>query len=136
MDRVEEAVAAQLDDELAEQRLSVDYLACPEWRHPSSQHETCRGYVEGVVVDVEVWLHGPADNRVFDARLGSGVLATANLVDRLVAAGYHRVDCGDRPAYPTVVGDRIICAVTRDGLRSFVVATVTTGDGEVAISDY
>lgn len=135
MDAVERAIAAELSDELRDQRLSVDHLSCPQ-HDRTPMRLTCRSYVAGVVADVEVRLAGPRDRIRFDARLGDGILATANLVRRLEAAGYTRVDCGDRPAYPSEVGDQIVCSVVRGKTKEYVVATVTTEDGAVEISDY
>jgi hypothetical protein len=114
----------------------VAHLDCPAGADAAPTAMVCQAYVEGVAVDVDVALHGHRPGITFDARLGPGLLATASLVQRLRDAGYDRVDCGSREAYPAVVGDRIVCAVQRDGRRRYVVATVTTADGHVAISDY
>jgi hypothetical protein len=136
MSRLERAVASQLTEELRGQGLVVQHLDCPAGAEDAPTAMVCQGYVEGVAVDVDVTLHGHRPGITFDARLGPGLLATATLVQRLRDTGYDRVDCGERKAYPAVVGDRIVCAVQRDGRRRYVVATVTTADGQVAISDY
>jgi hypothetical protein len=136
MSRLERAIAERLTDQLHEQDLSVAHLDCPAGADAAPTAMVCQAYVEGVAVDVDVALHGHRPGITFDARLGPGLLATASLVQRLRDAGYDRVDCGSREAYPAVVGDRIVCAVQRDGRRRYVVATVTTADGHVAISDY
>ena len=136
MTPLERAITGRLSRELSDQLLALDYLDCPRTVEASPTRMICQGYTSGVLVDVHVALHGRQPDVAFDARLGSGVLATANLVDRLKSAGYRDVSCGERAAYPTVVGDKIICAVSREGRRRYVVATVTTVDGQVEISDY
>jgi hypothetical protein len=136
MTPLEQAITRRLSHELDDQRIALDYLDCPRTAEASPTRMICQGYSAGVLVDVHVALHGRQPDVAFDARLGTGVLATANLVDRLESAGYRDVDCGDRAAYPTVVGDQIVCSVSRAGRHRYVVATVTTTDGEVAISDY
>lgn len=136
MTALEQAITRRLSHELSGQQIALDYLDCPRTAAASPTRMICQGYSAGVLADVHVALHGRPPGVSFDARLGTGVLATANLVDRLESAGYHDVDCGDRAAYPTVVGDRIVCSVSRHGRHRYVVATVTTSDGEVAISDF
>jgi len=46
------------------------------------------------------------------------------------------VNCGQAPAYPSVVGSHVVCAVSKDGTRKFVVATVTSRSGAVEITGY
>ncbi|HET6626476.1 MAG TPA: hypothetical protein VFG63_08795 [Nocardioidaceae bacterium] len=136
MRMVERTIAEDLSGRLVEEDLSVDYLDCPDLREDRPVKVVCDGYIDGVLADVRVRLWGPADDRRYDARLGTDILVTANLVSRLAAEGYHRIDCGDRPAYPTVVGDRIVCSVTRHREQRYVVALVTTKSGKVRISDF
>jgi hypothetical protein len=142
MIRVEQTIAADLSRRLGKLGMGVDYLDCPRLdaegpdvgRQPRAL--TCRAYLEGVVAAVEVTLWGPARSPHYDALLGESILATANLVRRLEAEGYTNVDCGSRSAYPSVLGDRIVCRVTEDDRSRYVVATVTSSRGEVAIGDY
>jgi len=72
----------------------------------------------------------------FDASLTGGVIATAMLVEDLVGRGYDDVDCGTLPAYPTRIGSSIRCAVTSDGVRGVVVATITDAQGGVTLSAF
>lgn len=137
MTLVERTIAADLTGRLSENGMTVDYLDCPEFddrRRP--QNVTCRGYVAGVVADVHVRLWGPPEDLKYDAALGEDILATSNLVHLLATEGYHRIDCGDRPAYRSTVGAQIVCSVTRGDRQRYVVATVTTETGKVEISDY
>jgi hypothetical protein len=137
MNIVERTIAGDLSSRLSEQQLTLDYLDCPDFDDRSRpQKVTCRGYVDGVLADVRVSLWGPADHMQYDAMLDDGVLATANLVRRLEAQGYREIDCGERPAYRSHVGDQIICTVVEAARQKYVVATVTTDGGEVEISDY
>ncbi|HJR40089.1 MAG TPA: hypothetical protein VJ819_17035 [Nocardioidaceae bacterium] len=138
MDTLEKGVARSLNGttDLHEQDLRVDYLRCPAFDGRTPQTLRCTGFLEQVTADVMVRLTKAGPTMHFDARLGQGILSTANLVDRLAREGYRRIDCGDRPAYPSVVGSEITCAVTDGDQRRFVVATVTSQSGEVTISDY
>ncbi len=137
MTRVERTIAADLSSRLSEQELSVSHLDCPDFDDAQKPEKvTCQGYVDGVVAGVSVTLWGPPANLQYDARLDRGILATANLVRRLAVEGYHQIDCGHRSAYRSIVGDQIICAVTKNDRQKYVVATVTTNSGEVEISDY
>ena len=136
MNRVERAIADKLSGELSAQRLAIEYLDCPRFTEERSTTLTCHAFVEGVVAEVGVRLRGTRQSLEFDARLGTGLLATENLVNRLANEGYRRVECGDRAVYPTVVGNQIVYSVTDDGRQRYVVATVTTNSGEVEISDY
>lgn len=137
MDRLELAVARRLSEKLRRDRVTVEYLDCPRWRAGSRQVMTCDGYFDGVPGRVRVVLgkasEGAAD---FAASLTGGVIATQNLVERLRAEGYDRVDCGDRPTYAAEVGAHLVCAVTDHGSRRNIVATVTDRSGAVEIGDY
>jgi hypothetical protein len=137
MDALERPVAQKLTARLAARGLTLDHLSCPRWQGRAPAVLTCRGYLDGVVGDVRVELSLGADGAVeFDARLEAGVLATANLVERLEDEGYTDVDCGPRPAYRAEVGHRITCRVREEGRTAYVVATVTGTDGSVEIADY
>ena len=82
MDRLERLVAAQLARQIAPQGLTLAYLDCPHWDGAVPSRLTCRGYVDGLVADVRVLLKAAVEGRAvsYDARLGSGVIATHNLV--------------------------------------------------------
>ena len=137
MNLVEKTIAQDLSRRLRAQELSLDYLDCPRFHHsPRRAQVVCQGYLAGVVADVRVTLWGRRDNRRYDASLDDGVIATSNLVRRLAAEGYRKIDCGDLPAYRSSVGDQIICTVTKGERQKYVVATVTTSSGAVEISDY
>lgn len=137
MNVLEEAVQDRLNTRLTDDRLRLEHVDCPRWDHRVPARLRCEGYVEGVVGKVVVELTGRKADRVeFDAELEAGVVATARLVDRLAAAGYHRVDCGPTTAYPARHGLRIVCRVQQNGERSHVVATVSDRTGRVRIEDY
>jgi hypothetical protein len=137
MDGLERPIAARLSSQVDDQGLTMEYLDCPDWNGKLPRTLACAGYFEGVTADVLVHLTRSASGDIsFDAELRGGVLATSNLVTRLRSEGFTRVDCGDRAAYPTVVGSQLICSVTRRGAQKYVVATVTDRSGAVAIDDY
>jgi hypothetical protein len=137
MDPLEQPVAERLAPRLADEGLDLEYVDCPEWPDDVPATLECKGYVDGVVGDVEVELSQGKRGRVdFDASLEDGVLATTRLVERLEAEGYTEVDCGETPAYPSEVGLRIVCSVHADGPPSYVVAEVTDPDGAVRIVEY
>ncbi len=136
MDKLEKPIASQLEKRITGNGLSLDYLDCPEWDGKAPQELTCKGYVSGVQGNVRVRLTRTATSVNFDAELQDGVLATSNLVRQLKTAGYAEVDCGDKPAYPTVVGSELVCAVGKGGNAKYVVATVLDESGMVEIKDY
>lgn len=137
MDDLEKPIARRLASQVAGQGLKLDYLNCPRWdrKVPGDLH--CVGFFDGVRAAVRVRLRAMHSGAVsFEATLQRGIVATHALVDRLRRMGYRRVDCGDAPAYPASVGSRLVCAVSRDGRRSYVVATVTDRSGAVMIRGY
>ena len=137
MDHLEKPIAHRLAPQAAAEGLSLDYLACPSWDGRMPERMRCTGYLDGVTAQVRVRLRAVAGHSIaFDAKIGDGVVATHNLVAQLRGHGYTRVDCGDRPAYRSRVGLKLVCAVTDHGHRKYVVATVTDRSGEVAITDY
>ena len=136
MDDMERTIAERLADQVAALGLHVDQLQCPRWDKSVPAALVCQGWFDGVRGEVRVHLATDDEGMVvFDAELRGGVLATAKLVDELESAGYTEVDCGDAPAYPTVVGSTITCAVTGADGEDFVVATVTDDQGKVEIGD-
>ncbi|MDQ3615765.1 MAG: hypothetical protein M3393_03910 [Actinomycetota bacterium] len=136
MNRLEKPIAEELSGQVAGQGLSLDYLDCPRWNGRVPQQMTCRGYLDGVSAGVSVKLTQRTTRIEFDAKLQDGVLATASLVRRLRSDGYTGIDCGDRPAYPTVVGSELICSVHESGQKKHVVAEVLDRSGAVQIRDY
>jgi len=136
MDKLERPIASQLEKRITGNGLSLDYLDCPDWNGKAPQELACEGYVSGVRGEVRVRLTRTATSVNYDAELQDGVLATANLVRQLKTAGYTKIDCGDKPAYPTVVGSELVCAVGKDGNVKYVVATVLDESGMVEIKDY
>ena len=137
MDDLEQAVAARLGPQVAREQLDLQYVACPRWRGRAPRQLTCRGYVDGVTAEIHVKLHRLTGGAVsFKARLGRGLIATSKLERQLRADGFRAVDCGQAPAYPSVVGSHVVCAVTKNGDRRFVVATVTSRSGAVEIRGY
>jgi len=137
MDDLEQAVAARLGQQVAREQLDLQYVACPHWRGQAPRQLTCRGYVDGVTAAIHVKLHRLTGGAVsFKARLGRGLIATSKLERQLRVDGFRAVDCGQAPAYPSVVGSHVVCAVTKNGDRRFVVATVTTRSGAVEITGY
>jgi hypothetical protein len=98
---------------------------------------SCRGYVDGLVAAVQVRLQGTTARQVrLDAWLGDGLIATRNLEATVRGLGWVSADCGSAPAYPATVGSRITCRVRRGHRSSFVVATVRTRSGHVAVTAY
>lgn len=138
MDRLERPVAARLAREVAHLGLRLDYLDCPHWNGRLPGTMTCRAYLDGLVGQVRVRLAATVAGRAveFDARMTSGVIATRTLEETLWDQGWTRAACGSVPAYPARPGTRIICRVTRDAATRYVVATVTSRAGAVAIADY
>lgn len=137
MDSLEQPVAERLAPRLEDDGLDLEYVECPGRPAGVPARLACKGYVDGVVGDVEVELSQGEGGRVdFDASLEGGVLATTRLVERLEAEGYAEVDCGETPAYPSEVGLRIVCSVRADDLPTYVVAEVTDPDGAVRIEEY
>ena len=135
MDDLERPVAELLQTQVASQGLTVDALDCPTWDGSVPAELSCQGWFDTVPGRVAVSLTAGEDKAVeFDAVLQDGVIATKKLVDGLLEDGYERADCGKAPAYPTDVGSTITCAVTRDGIRSYVRATITDVEGGVTIS--
>ncbi|HET7387510.1 MAG TPA: hypothetical protein VFJ19_12685 [Nocardioidaceae bacterium] len=133
-------MADQIGERVASQGLRVDYLHCPSWHGGLPHTMACTGYLDGVTATVKVRLHRVAGHAIsYDATLGAGVFATATLVDQLVRQGFHQVDCGTRAAYPTRVGEKIVCEVSESDQHAehrYVVATVTSRDGTVRITHY
>jgi hypothetical protein len=137
MDELEQPIARRLDNQVAAQGLHVDHLACPPWDGKVPADLTCDGWFDGVKGTVSVSLTRDKGGMVaFDAELRQGVIATKKLVDELLSRGYTHVDCGSAPAYPTDIGSTITCAVTRQRIEKFVVATITDDHGGVTISDF
>lgn len=136
MDELEKPIALQLERKIEGDGLSLDYLDCPAWDGKAPQEMTCKGFLNGVTGDVLVALTRTTTRVNFDAELRDDVLATANLVRQLKSAGYSDVDCGDRPAYPSVVGSELVCAVGNGAEVKYVVATVRDDSGMVEIEDY
>lgn len=137
MDDLEKPIAKQLAAEVAAQGLSLSYLDCPTWNKKVPGHLICVGYFNGVKARVQVRLRAVTNGAVrFEATLQRGVIATGRLVDELRRDGYTHVDCGDTPAYPATVGSKVVCAVSRHGKDSYVVATVTNTSGAVKISGF
>ena len=138
MDRLEKPVHARLAAQVAGQGLTLTYLDCPRWDGAVPIRMTCTAYVDGVLARVAVHLKAAVEGKAvsFDARLLDGVIATRNLEATLRRQGWQRADCGDAPAYPAVVGSRIVCRVTRPSGDRYVQATVTDRSGAVIIADY
>lgn len=137
MDDLEQPVADRLAPRLAREGLTLQHVACPPWTGSVPITLECKGYVDGVVADVDVALTDGVGDRVdFDAELGEGVVATGRLVARLEAEGYADVDCGPTPAYPARLGMRLVCRVHDEAETTYVVATVTDRSGAVKIEDY
>jgi hypothetical protein len=137
MDRVEEPVAERLAPSLEDEDLTLEYVDCPRWDGVLPASLVCKGYVDGVLGEVDVELtQGRGGHVEFDAWLDHGVVATTRLVRRLEDEGYTDVDCGPRAAYPAAPGLRIVCRGHADGEVEHVVATVVDHDGSVRIEDY
>lgn len=137
MDDLERPVAERLRPRLAGEGLTLEHVECPAWDGTVPSSLRCKGYVDGVVAEVDVELSSDGDDRVeFDAELGAGIVATGRLVARLEEEGYTDVDCGETPAYAARLGMRLVCRVHDDGEPSYVVATVTNAAGAVKIEDY
>jgi hypothetical protein len=137
MDDLEQAVAARLGRQVAREGLRLQYVACPAWHGKAPRRLTCRGYVDGVITAIHVRLSRMTGGAVgFQARLARGLISTTKLEDQLRKDGFGHVDCGDIPAYPSVVGSRVVCAVTKQGQKKFVVARVTSPSGSVMIQGY
>ena len=137
MDALERSVAGRLSSQLHREGLTLEYVDCPPWKGSPRSTFRCKGYVDGVLVRVDVKLSRGAGGRIeFDARLIEGILSTARLVRRLEREGYTRVDCGSVAAYPVRLGLRIVCQVHRGGNEGYLVATVTDRHGAVRIQDY
>jgi len=138
MNALERPVAQRLGAQIAGQGLTLQYLDCPHWDSTVPSRMTCHAYVDGLVASVLVRLRGIVAGKAvsFDAELGPGVVATRNLEQTLRGHGWASADCGDLPAYPARVGDRIVCRVERPGARRYVAATITDRSGAVTITDY
>jgi hypothetical protein len=137
MGRLEAAVAERLDSGLADDGLDLQHVDCPAWTGAVPVHLTCEAHVDGVLGRIEVDLsEGSAGAVEFEAVLGDGIVATARLVDRLLAQGYAEARCGAAPAYPALPGLDIVCQVRKGGTVSHVVATVADRSGSVRIEDY
>lgn len=135
MDSLEKPIAGQLTKQIVGQGLSLDYLDCPKWDGKAPKVLTCKAYLDGVTADVRVRLTKTTTSVNFDAELQDGVLSTTNLVRQLKSDGYHKIDCGEIPAYPTKVGSEIVCAVGAGTKQEYVVATVLDRSGTVEIND-
>lgn len=134
MDDLEQAVASRLNRQMAHEGLDLQYVACPAWHGRAPSRLTCRGYIDGVTAGIRVRLSRLTGGAVsFKAQLRDGVIATAELERKLRSDGFRDVNCGNVRAYPSVVGSKVTCAVTKDGHRQFVVATVTSRSGAVEI---
>lgn len=137
MDRLERPVTERLRPRLAREGLTLDYVDCPPWTGGAPFDVECRGYVDGLLAEVEVRLTEAEDGTVeFDAWLEEGIVATSRLVARLEEEGWHGVDCGSAAAYPARPGLEIVCRVHEGGTADYVVATVVDRRGEVRIADY
>jgi hypothetical protein len=137
MDHLEEPIAERLAVRVRQEGMSLEYVDCPRWSGAAPAELVCTAYVDGVVGEVDVSLtRGTSGAVEYDAWLRRGVLVTSRLVARLEAEGFTSVDCGEVPAYPSRVGLRLVCQVQEAGERSYVIATVTAGDGEVEIRDH
>lgn len=137
MDDLEEPIAERLGQQVAQQGLRLEGLDCPRWSGEVPADFECEGWFDGVPGQVAVQLtEGKHGAVAFDAELLGGVIATARLVEDLVAKGYADVDCGSVSAYPTDVGSTITCAVTKDGEKIHVLATITDDNGAVSISEF
>jgi hypothetical protein len=136
MNRIERPIAARLAKQARAQGLRLDILDCPPWDTSVPGRLRCVAYLDGVPTPVRVHLAVEGGSIVFDATLGHGVVATQKLVEELRRHGYTHVDCGDVAAYPSRVGLRLVCRVTRDHDEQYVVATVTDRSGGMSISDY
>ncbi len=134
MDDLEQPVAERLRSRLEGDGLTLEYVDCPRWTGDAPSTLTCKGYVDGVVGEVDVELARATDGRTeFEAWLGEGVLATQRLVARLEREGYTAVDCGATPAYPARLGMMMVCRVEENGSTGYLVATVTDRRGAVRI---
>ena len=137
MDDLEQAVAARLDRQVIHEGLHLQYVACPAWHGKAPQRLICQGYVDGVMTSIHVRLSRLVGGAVsFQASLARGLLSTAMLEDKLRKDGFAQVDCGAAPAYPSVVGSRVVCSVTKKGHQQFVIAKVTSPSGSVEIRGY
>ncbi len=138
MDRLERPVAVQLARQVARQGLTLEYLDCPGWDGSVPGRMSCRGYVDGLRVGVDVRFTRAVEGKAvgFDAKLARGVIATRNLERTLTRQRGGSADCGRVPAYPAKAGSQIVCRVTRGGRSTYVVATVRNRSGSVAIADY
>jgi hypothetical protein len=136
MDRLEQPVADRLAPRLRDEGLTLEYVDCPRWSGSRRVVMRCKGYVDGVVGEVEVELSEHRGHLEFDAWLSRGVVATSRLVERLQDQGHTSVDCGEVPAYPARQGMTIVCRVEDAGVTSHVVATVTGRSGAVEIERY
>jgi hypothetical protein len=138
MDRLEQPVAERLAGQVRQQGLTLSYLDCPRWDRSVPARMSCTAYVDGLVARVQVHLRAVVEGRAvgFDAELVEGVIATRRLEQTLRRQGARTSDCGAAPAYPAVVGARIVCRVTRGQRTDYVVATVTDRAGEVSITGY
>ena len=137
MDDLEQAVAARLDRQVAREGLHLQYVACPAWHGKAPQRLTCQGYLDGVITTIHLRLSRLVGGAIsFRARMARGLVSTAMLEAQLRKDGFAQVNCGDAPAYPSVVGSRVVCAVTKQGRKQFVVAQVTSPSGSVMIRGY
>jgi hypothetical protein len=137
MDDLEQPIAHRLGQQVAEQGLRLEGLDCPRWTGEVPSTFECEGWFDGVPGQVAVRLTEGRNGAVaFDAELLGGVIATARLVDDLQRKGYADVYCGPVAAYPTDVGSTITCAVTKDGAKVHVLATITDDNGAVSISEF
>ncbi|MGA8209681.1 MAG: hypothetical protein WB441_09225 [Nocardioidaceae bacterium] len=138
MDRLEAPVARRLAGRLAEDGLRLEYLECPRWDRTVPSRMRCRGYVNGLLARVMVDLHrsGPGRAVGFDAEMTAGVIATRSLHRTLDDQRWQHADCGPHPAYPATVGLTIVCRAERDGAERYLVVTVRSTTGAVAVSPY
>lgn len=137
LDDLERPVAKSMRQQVATQGLELGFLDCPDWDGKVPQKLTCTGWFDKVPGEVTVKLTKDESGGVaFDAVLGDGVVATAKLVAELGRQGFTEVDCGSQAAYPSDAGLQIICSVTKEDSRQFVVATVQDGSGRLKIEAY
>jgi len=137
MDELEKPIAELLGQQVADQGLRLEGLDCPRWSGEVPDSFDCEGWFDGVPGQVAVRLREGKHGAVaFDAELRGGVIATRRLVDDLMDKGYADVDCGPIAAYPTDVGSTITCAVTKGGVTTHVLATITDEHGAVSIGEF
>jgi hypothetical protein len=137
MNGFERQVAGELSRRLAPSGLHVDHLDCPTWRGRVPARMSCQGYVSGMTSAVSVRLRATARRGVrLDAWLAEDLIATVDLEATVRRLGWTDADCGTVPVYRAVVGTRITCRVSRANRTHYVVATVRSRTGKVAVGPY